>query len=64
MHYRKHVKGQQASHWVDERPTCSPFSCLKALRAKNKVALHRSVNCESTDKCAEHNLFAATLALR
>ena len=64
MHYRKHVKGQQASHRVVGRPTCFPSSYLKALRAKKKMALHRSVNCKSTDKCAEHNLFAARLALR
>ena len=64
MHYRKHVKGQQASHCLDKRPTCSTSSCLKALMATRKMALHRSVNCESTDKCAEHSLFAATLALR
>ena len=37
MHYRKHVKGQQASHQVYERPMCSPSSRLKALRAKKKI---------------------------
>ena len=64
MHYRKHVKGQQVSYLVDQELNCSPSGCQKALKAKREQTAHRSVNCEGTDKCAEHGPYAITSAVK